>query len=82
MGHRIEVFVSGCPLCREAVDIVRAAMCPECRLEVYNILEKPEYMKKARQYGIRAVPAIVIDGEKRFEGVPSLEEVKRALGTI
>ncbi len=37
MGHRIEVFVSSCPLCREAVDIVRAAMCPECRLEVYNI---------------------------------------------
>ncbi len=81
MGHHIEVFVSGCPLCREAVEIVKAAMCPDCRLEVYNLLEKPEYMEKARRYGIRALPAIVVDGEKRFEGVPRLEDVRRVLGT-
>lgn len=82
MGHLIEVFVTSCPLCREALDIVRKAMCPECVLKVYNVLEKPHYMEKARSYGVRALPAIVIDGEKAFEGVPSLEEVRRALGTI
>jgi len=27
--RKVEVFVAGCPLCEDAVKVVRAAVCPE-----------------------------------------------------
>ena len=79
MGHLIEVFIAGCPLCQEAIETVKRAMCPRCTLKVYNVLESPQHMEKAREYSVRALPAIIIDGEKRFEGIPRLEEIRKAL---
>ena len=79
MGHLIEVFITGCPLCQEAIEVIEKAMCPECRLVVYNVYENPQYVEKAREYSIRALPAIVIDKEKKFEGVPRLDEIKQVL---
>ncbi len=81
MGHVIEVFVTGCPLCHEAIEIVKKAMCPECILKVYNVLVNPRYMEKMRRYHVKALPTIIIDGKRRFEGVPELEEIKNALRT-
>jgi len=78
--HAIEVFTSGCPLCRETIKIVQAAKCPECTLTEYNILEKVEYSEKARKYGVKAVPSIVVDGKLAIESKPTTQNVKRVLG--
>ncbi|MFQ5711924.1 MAG: thioredoxin family protein [Candidatus Geothermarchaeales archaeon] len=84
MGHVIEVFTSGCPLCVETMEVVKKAKCPKCTLTEYNILERREDLTcigKAQKYGIRAVPTIVIDGQVKIEGKPALDLVKRVLGT-
>ena len=70
----IEVFTAGCPLCTETVDVVRAAVA-DCGCEV---LERrctdTTCCDEAKNYGIRAVPTIVADGQVLFEGKPSPEQ--------
>lgn len=83
MGHNIEVFTSGCHLCKETMEIVQEAKCSECVVTEYNIREKCESeicLKKAEEYGIRAVPTIVVDKKVAIEGKPTISQVKDALG--
>jgi len=60
--RKIEVFSVGCPLCLETIDLVNRLACPSCEISVLDMSE-PEVADRARELGIRAVPAIVIDGE-------------------
>lgn len=78
--HAIEVFTSGCPLCQETINTVKEAKCPECTLTEYNILEKREYLEKARKFGVKAVPSIVVDGKLAIQGKPTVQNVKKVLG--
>jgi len=78
--HTIEVFTSGCPLCQEAVKIVQDVKCPRCTLTEYNILQKQENLKRAKEYGVKAVPSIIVDGKLAIEGKPTAQQVKRVLG--
>jgi len=78
--HTIEVFTSGCPLCKETIQIVREAKCPECTLTEYNILQKTEYLERARKYRVKAVPSIVVDGKLAIKGKPTVQNVKKVLG--
>lgn len=83
MGHNIEVFTSGCHLCKETMEIVQKAKCNECTVTEYNILEKCESeicLKKAKEYRIKAVPTIVVDRKIAIEGKPALRQVREALG--
>ncbi len=83
MGHEIEIFTSGCYLCREAVEVVEKVKCSECTLTEYNLAEKCESeicLAKAKKYGIKATPTIVVDGRIAIEGKPTVEEVKKVLG--
>ncbi len=59
--RKIEIFSAGCPLCEDTVALVNAIACPSCDVEVLNIQEQP-VAARAKDYGIRAVPAVVIDG--------------------
>ncbi len=64
--RKIEVFTAGCPICDEAVSQIKAAACPDCDITVYNLTEGCETMEcrdKAKEYGIKSVPAVVIDGK-------------------
>jgi len=83
VGHNIEVFTAGCHLCKETMEIVQKAKCSECTMTEYNILEKCESeicLKKAKEYGIKTVPTIVIDRKIAIEGKPTTRQVKDALG--
>jgi hypothetical protein len=83
MGHNIEVFTAGCHLCKETMEIVQKVKCDECKVTECNILEKCESeicLKKAKEYGIKAVPTIVVDGKIAIEGKPTTKQVKNALG--
>jgi len=53
-------------------------ICDKCEVIEYNLTGAPskEVLTKVKNYNIKAVPAIVIDGELEFERVPSIDEVK------
>lgn len=64
MSKRIvEVFSAGCPACEEAVELVKGLMCSSCDLQVLNMRSDRKAQAKARAYGIKKVPAVVVDGK-------------------
>jgi predicted DsbA family dithiol-disulfide isomerase len=73
--RQIEIFTADCPLCDETVQMVQDMICPSCELSVYNMRQEQE---KAQQYGVNAVPAIVINGKLVLTGQPSLEQLQAA----
>ena len=65
MPHRIIVFTGNCQLCNEVVDEIEAGKCAGCQLNVYDV---SEHEALAREYGVRVVPTVIIDGEVKIEG--------------
>ena len=62
----VEVFTAGCPLCDEAVKLVRELACEYCEVKIWdmraeNITDKGR--DKLSQYGIHRVPAVVVNGQ-------------------
>lgn len=83
--RKVEVFTSGCYLCEDTVKLVKDLACPSCEVVVYNLsnpCESKECLEKAKQYGISAVPTVVVDGKVADcckQGEPS-HEALMALG--
>jgi glutaredoxin len=66
--RKIEVFSAGCPLCNETLDLVKNAVS-SCGCEVIERrCTGMECCSEAKQYGIRTMPSVVIDGQIVFEG--------------
>lgn len=59
--RQIEVFTAGCPACDETVALVQQIACPSCEVTVRD-MHHPEVVGKAKELGVRSVPAVVIDG--------------------
>ena len=80
--HKIEVFTAGCDLCKETMEMIRKTACSECTITEYNIREKCESevcIRKAEEYGVKAVPTLIIDGKITIEGKPTISQIKEAL---
>jgi glutaredoxin 3 len=60
--RKIEVFSAGCPACEETISLINQIACPSCEIEVLD-MQRKDVAAKARQYGIRSVPAVVINGK-------------------
>lgn len=60
--RKIEVFSAGCPLCDEAIARVKAIACPSCNVGVVS-LATTDGERRARAYGIRSAPTVVVDGK-------------------
>jgi glutaredoxin len=58
----IEVFSAGCPACQETIDLVNRVACPSCEVSVLD-MNDPQVAKRAKDLGVRSVPAVVIDGK-------------------
>ncbi len=58
--RHVEVFTAGCPVCAPAVQLVKETACPDCEVVVHDLHESGQ--EKGAQYGIHAVPAVVVDG--------------------
>lgn len=58
----LEVYTAGCPLCDDALALVRAVAGDAQEVTVRN-LNEPTEAARARSLGIRAVPAVILDGE-------------------
>jgi glutaredoxin 3 len=60
--RQIEVFSAGCPACDEAIRVVEAIACPSREIHVLD-MHQPQVAAKAASYGIKRVPAVVVDGK-------------------
>ena len=60
--RNVEVFVSGCPACDEAVKMVNRIACPSCEVKVLD-MHKAEVAERAKALGVQTVPAIAVDGK-------------------
>ena len=58
----IEVFSAGCPACEETIETVNSAACPSCEISVLD-MQDPAVASRAKELGIRSVPAVAIDGK-------------------
>ena len=69
--RQVEVFTAGCPVCEPAVRLVREMACPDCNVTVHNLGGAEASSSsggdtaaaQAANYGIKVVPAVVVDGE-------------------
>ncbi|MCL4395254.1 MAG: thioredoxin family protein [Chloroflexi bacterium] len=60
--RKIELFSAGCPACEEAITLVNRMACPSCEVAVRD-MRQPEVAARAKSYGIRSLPAVVVDGK-------------------
>ncbi len=76
----VEEFMSpgcvGCPQVKEMLKILSEELSGEITVEEVDITIDTT---RASQYGIMSVPALAINGELKFMGVPKKEELKKAL---
>ncbi len=61
-SRKVEIFSAGCPVCEETVTRVNAMACASCDIIVLD-MNQPEVAERARDLGVRSVPAVVIDGK-------------------
>ena len=61
--RKVEIFSAGCPCCEEAVKVVKSVACPSCEVTVLDMRSDREAQRKAKQYGINRVPAVVVNGK-------------------
>jgi len=62
MKHKIEIFSAGCATCKETVAAVKRPAGPEHESHVHD-MHQHEIVSRAKQHGIRSLPAVVIDGK-------------------
>jgi glutaredoxin 3 len=60
--RKIEVFSAGCGPCEETVAMVKRLACQSCDVEVLD-MHDPAITARAKAYGVRTIPAVVIDGQ-------------------
>ena len=60
--RKIEVFSAGCAACEDTITLINRIACPSCEVEILD-MHQPEVARKAKRYGIRSVPAVVVDGK-------------------
>jgi glutaredoxin len=79
--RKVEVFSAGCPACEPVVELVKSIACPSCEVQVLDMKE-PGVAEKAKEYGVRTVPSVVIDGKLAAccEGAGPDAETLRAAG--
>ena len=60
--RQIEIFSAGCAVCEETIEMVNRVACPSCEISILDVHE-PEVARRAKNLGIRSVPAVVIEGQ-------------------
>jgi glutaredoxin len=58
----IEVFSAGCPVCEETIKLVKRIAGASQEVVVHD-MHQSEAASKAERYGVRSLPAVVIDGQ-------------------
>ena len=59
---KIEIFSAGCSTCKETIELVTRIAGSSHEVVIHD-MHKPDIASKAKQQGVRSVPAVVIDGK-------------------
>ena len=62
MPHTIEIFSAGCSTCKETIEMVKKLAGSQHEVQIRD-MQQGEVATRARQLGIRSVPAVVVDGK-------------------
>jgi hypothetical protein len=62
MARKVEVFSAGCSACQEAVEQIRQAAGSTAEVVVLD-MKDTRVSLRAKELGIRSVPAVLIDGK-------------------
>jgi len=62
LKRKVEIFSAGCLVCEEVVALVNRVACPSCEVSILD-MKDARVAHRARNLGIRSVPAVVIDGK-------------------
>jgi hypothetical protein len=69
--HTIEIFSANCPLCKHIIEDIEIGRCEGCKQKVYDLNNMTEDIKsKMKNYGVKALPTTIIDGNIKIEGIP------------
>ncbi len=60
--RKIEIFSAGCPACEETISRIQDLACPSCEVVVLD-MKDAGIAQRAKDTGVRSVPAVVIDGK-------------------
>jgi thioredoxin-like negative regulator of GroEL len=60
--RQVEVFSAGCPACDNAIQMIEKVACDSCEITVQD-MNDPSVADRAKQLGVRQVPAVVLDGQ-------------------
>ena len=66
MKRQVEIFTAGCPVCEPVVQMVKETACENCEITIHNLSTQCESkicVTKMEAYGIKRLPAIVVDGQ-------------------
>ena len=74
---KVEFFSAECRLCERTLDIVKENF-PNLKIDVHRASECKDgsCCALAEQYGVRAVPSLVVDGEVALVGLPDEHDIK------
>jgi glutaredoxin 3 len=60
--RKIEVFSARCAACEDAIALIKRVACESCDVTIHDMRQK-DVAARAKQLGVRSVPAVVIDGK-------------------
>lgn len=59
--NKIEIFIAGCPLCKETIERIQQQVCESCEVIVHD-LHDPLIAEHAQKFGVKRAPAVVVNG--------------------
>jgi glutaredoxin 3 len=60
--RKVEIFSAGCGCCEDTINLVKSIACPSCDITILD-MKQNKVAQRAKQLGVRSVPAVVIDGK-------------------
>jgi glutaredoxin 3 len=60
--RRVEIFSAGCQTCQRTIEQLREQIDPRHEIVVHDMHKDKRAAEKADAFGIRTVPAVVVDG--------------------
>lgn len=60
--RKIEVFSAGCSTCEETIELVKRIAGSSHEIVIHD-MHNSDAASKAKEHGVRSVPAVVIDGK-------------------
>lgn len=60
--RKVEIFSAGCGCCEDTIQLIKSIACPSCDIEILD-MKLDEVAQRAKQLGVRSVPAVVVDGK-------------------